>query len=60
MNIEGALNPIDQQPELPKVEASVKPPVDDSEGLASRDLKAEEAARKRDQAKIAKSEPRLA
>lgn len=53
MSVEEAPKPIDQQPELPKVETPAKPPVDDSEGLASRDLRTEEeAARKRDQVKI--------
>lgn len=53
MNVEGAPKPIDQQPELPRVETPTKPP-DDSEGLASRDLKAEQAeAKKRDETKIA-------
>jgi len=52
MSIEGGPKQIDQQPELPKVEAPLKP-VADSEGLASGDLKAEEkAARERDNAKI--------
>lgn len=54
MGVDSEPTPIDQQPELPKVETPVKPPVDDSEGLASRDLKAEEkVARERDQTKIA-------
>lgn len=52
MGIDSEPTPINQQPELPKVEAQTRPPVDDSEGLTSRNLKAEEA-RKRDQAKIA-------
>lgn len=52
MSIEGGPKPVDQQPELPKVEAPSRL-VDDSEGLASRDLKAEQAeAKKRDEAKI--------
>lgn len=54
MSIEGEPKPNDQQPELPKVKTSIKPPVDDSEGLASRDLEAEkEVAKKQDEAKIA-------
>ena len=53
MSVEGGPKPVDQQPEIPRVETPTKPP-DDSEGLASRDLKAEKkAARERDQAKIA-------
>lgn len=54
MNVEGELKPIDQQPELPKVETPAKPHIDDSEGLASRDLEAKQAeAKRRDEAKIA-------
>ncbi len=52
MNVGESPKPIDQQPELPKVEASAEPPADDSKELASRDLKDEEATRKRDQSKI--------
>lgn len=54
MSIEGESKLIDQQSELPKVETHTKPPVDDLEGLASRDLEAEKkVAKKMDQAKIA-------
>src|SRR3972149_6830776 len=54
MGVEDGLKQIDQQPELPTVETHAKPPTDDSEGLAFRDLKAEEkVAKERDQAKIA-------
>ena len=54
MGVEDGPKPIGQQPELPKVETSSRP-IDDSEGLASRDIKAEEkAARERGQAKITK------
>jgi len=53
MSVEDGLKPVDQQPEMPRVETPTKPP-DDSEELASRDLKAEEkAARERDQTIIA-------
>ena len=54
MNIEGEPKRIEQQPELPKAEIPSIPRVDDSEELVSCGLKAEEeAARKRDEAKIA-------
>lgn len=54
MSVEDMPKSADQQPELQKTETPAKPPTDDSEGLASRDLKTEEeAAKKRDQAKIA-------
>ena len=54
MSVEGGPKQIDQQPELPMVETSAKPPTDDSEGLASRDLKREQAdAKTRAEAKIA-------
>jgi len=55
MNIESGSRPINQQPELPKVEKSAEPPTDDSEGRASRDRDLETKqveAKKRDNAKI--------
>jgi hypothetical protein len=53
MSVEGGPKPVDQQPEVPRVETPTKTP-DDSEGLASRDLEAEQAeAKKRDEIKIA-------
>jgi len=52
MNVDRKPTPIDQQPELSKVKTLAKSPVVDSEGLAFRDLKAEEGeARKRDRDK---------
>lgn len=55
MSVKEGPKQIDQQPGLSKVETLAKPPIDDSEGLASRDLKTEEeAVRKRDQAEISK------
>jgi len=53
MGVDSEPTPVDRQPEVPRVETPTKPP-DDSEGLASRDLKVEEkVARERDQGKIA-------
>ncbi len=54
MGAEVGPKPIDQQPELPKVETPAKPLTDNSEGLASRDLEVEQAeTKKRDEAKTA-------
>lgn len=56
MSVEGGPKQIDQQPELPKVETPHKPPLDDSEELASRDREIEikqAEAKKRDETKIA-------
>ena len=52
MSVEGKPKQIDQQPELPKVETSTKPPTD-SEKLASHNLEREQTkAKKQDDAKI--------
>jgi hypothetical protein len=55
MSIESGPNQIDQRPELPKFETRAKSPVNDSEGLASRNLEKEqvEEAKQQDEAKIA-------
>jgi len=56
MSVDSEPTPIDQQPELPKIETHAKPQTDDSEGLASRDRELEikqAEAKKRDDAKIA-------
>lgn len=53
MSADSEPTPIDQQPELPKIETPTKPPIDDSGKPASRDLKIEEeATNKRDEAEI--------
>ena len=52
MSVEGGPKPVDQQPEVPRVETPTKTP-DNSEGLAFRDLEAEQAeAKNRDETKI--------
>mgnify|MGYP000858049586 FL=1 len=54
MSIEDGPKQIDQQTELPKIETSTKPPVDDLEGLVSPILEREKVeAKKQDEAKIA-------